>query len=365
MQWIPEYLVKNVTYSNNDQTLYIDLPKNEQISFLALELSCQGSATPRTTTTLVDAIDSYQVMADGSGVLFNLEPELAYYIDFITRGGIYPAHSHNYTPNGRELHEFIIPFGRHMFDEEYLLDTSLYKACQLRIPYDVSGSEWTSATFRANVVMYRPLNKLRPLGFIRSRAVRKESCSAAAQTVMHDLPMSYPLRYVAARFEDIDANLATNLTSAKVNIDEGRLVLADLNSNEWRDLDKKRWPEKSYYQIVPAATDATYFKAHTDYPYPRALFSSGVRALIFKLSAAVGEQCALNVYEADGTTASGGHAVTVQVGGPNPHKCLTMIDGRDEAFPAPSYSQGKIEYTVGATSPVIHTFVQEVVTGRL
>lgn len=365
MQWIPEYLVRNVTYSNNTQTLYVDLPKNEQISFLHLELSVQNGASGVQLTTLIDAIDSYQVMADGSSVLYNLEPELACYVDFLTHGGIYPPLFCNYTPNARSGLQFIIPFGRFPYDEEYLLDTSRYQAVQLRIPYDVSNARWTTATFRANIVMWRPLSKLNPRGFIRSRLVQKEACSAAAQTIMHDLPMRYPLRYVAARFEDIDANITSNLTSMKVNIDEGRLILSDLLSNECRDMDKNRFPERNYYCITPAATHDTYFKGHTDYPYPRMSFSSATQPLIWKLSAAAGEQLALDIYHHDGSEYGGGHAIQVHVGGPNPHKCLTVIDGRADPFPAPSYSQGKVEYTVANNEPTVLTFVQEVVEGGL
>ncbi len=365
MQWIPEYLTKNKTESSDDQTLYIDLPRNEQISHLSLELSMQGVATPRTTTTLIDKLGPYEVIADGSKILYSLEPEIAYYIDFITNGGLYPSMAFNYTPNARELHEFIIPFGRRPFDEQYLLDTGLYNSVQLRVPYSTDGTHFTSGTFRHNIVMHRPVEKLSPTGIIRTRTVRKETSNAAVETLDHALPTTYPLRLAGVRVEDDDVNIATGLTSVKVNVDEGRLILADLNINEFRDWNKRVFPERNYYQIVPAATDATAFKACVDYPYVRALFSSGVRALIFKLSAAAGEQCTLNVYEADGTTASGGHAVTIQVGGANPHKCLLLLDGREQPFDAPAYSEAKIEYTLAAYTTILHTFVQEIVEGKL
>lgn len=363
--WVPEYLSKNTTESSSDQTLYIDLPKNEQISFLGLELSAQGSATPRTTTTLIDDITDYQVVADGSKVLFSLEPELAYYVHFITRGGEYAPLWPNYTPNARCGHEFIIPFGRYMFDEEYMLDTSLYNSVQLRIPYNINNARWTASTFRHNIVMYRPLEKLRPVGFIRSRTVKKETSAGAVETINHALPMTYPLRYVWARFEDLDANIATDVTAMKVNIDEGRLILADLNINEWRDQDKRRWPRKTGYWVTFALTDGTYVKAHTDYPYPESFLSSAVRAFMVKLSAAAGEQVAMNIYEEDGSAASGGHAYSILVSGPNPHKCMTLIDGRKEPFDVTRYSQGKVEYTLAAYTTILHTCVQEVVTGRL
>lgn len=365
MRWVPEYLRKNVTETVDDQTLYIDLPKNEQIGWLQLELSMQGVATPRTTTTLIDKLGPYEVLADGVKVIYNLEAEIAYYIDFVTNGGVYPAHSFNYTPNARELHEFIIPFGRFRGDEEYLLDTSLYNSVQLRVPYSTDGTHFTSGTFRSNVVMWRPLERIpNARGLIRSRTIRKETSSAAG-TVTHDLPTTYPLRLLGVRVEDDDVNLSTNMTAAKVNMDAGRQVLLDLNVNEIRDWNKMLFPERNYYQIVPAATDATAFKAHTDYPYVRSLFSSGVRALIFKLSAAAGVQTTLNVYEADGTTASGGHAVTIQVGGPHPHQCALLVDGRDQPFDVTRYSEGEVEYTASSNTIIFHTFVQEIVLGKL
>lgn len=365
MKWIPEYLKKNVTETIDDQTLYIDLPKNEQIGWLQLELSMQGVATPRTTTTLIDKLGPFEVIADGSKVLYSLEPELAYYIDFVTNGGVYPAHSFNYTPNARELHEFIIPFGRFRGDEKYLLDTGLYNSVQLRIPYSTDGTHFTTQTFRSNIVMWRPHEKVTEvIGVIRSRTVRKET-STSAGTVTHDLPTTYPLHLLAARVEDVDVNLATSCTAVKVNMDAGRDVLLDLNINEIRDWNKTLFPERNYYQIVPAATDATAFTAHVDYPYVRALFSSGVRALIFKLSAAAGQECTLNVYEADGTAASGGHAVTIQVGGPHPHQCMLLVDGREQPFDVTAYSEGEVEYTLAAQTIIMHTFLQEMVAGKL
>lgn len=363
--WIPEYLTKNKTESNDTQTLYIDLPKNEQISFLQVEISAQGSATPRTTTTLIDDITGYEVIADGSKVLYSLEPELAAYIDFVTRGGIYPPMGFNYTPLARETHEFIIPFGRFLFDVEYLLDTSLYNSVQLRIPYDINNARWTTGTLRHNIVMWRPLTKLSPVGFIRSRTVRKETSAAAVETITHDLPMSYPLRYVAARFEDLDQNLSTDCTAIKLNIDEGRLILADLNINEWRDRDKQRYPDLNGYKIMAALSNTTMVKAHTDYPYARAIVSSGVRALMFKLYWAIGEQVGLNVYEQDGTVVTDSHAIDVHVSGPNPHKCLTLLDGRDEPFSVAAYTEGKVEYEMAAYTTILHTFVQEIVAGKL
>jgi len=366
MRWVPEYLKKNVTESNDDQTLYIDLPKNEQVSFLQLEVSAQFAATEPTTTTLIDTIDKYEVVADGSKVLYSLEPELAYYIDFVTHDGVLPPMGFSSGPSYRDTHQFIIPFGRHEFDEEYMLDTSLYDSVQLRIPYNISDTDlWTTGTFRTNILMYRPLQRMTPKGIIRSRTVTKETTSAAAQTITHDLPMTYPLRYVACRVEDMDQNISTVMTGVKLNIDEGRLILFDLNDNEWLDADKRRYPQKNYYKVMAARADTTMYSSYVDYPVPRAIVSSGTMALMYKLYWAIGERCGLNTYTHDGAAAGGSYAIDCYFSSANPHSCVTLIDGRDEPFDASKYSQGKVEYTQGAYAVVFHTFVQEQVLGKL
>jgi hypothetical protein len=252
-----------------------------------------------------------------------------------------------------------------MFDEERMLDTALYKNVQLRISYHTDGTYFQSGTFRSNVVMWRPLEKLAPLGFIRSRVVKKEISNTAVETLTHDLPMRYPLHFCGVRVEDLGVNISTGLTAIKVNIDEGRLILADLNINEWLDLDQMRFPAISEYTVTFACENETYVKSHYDQPWPVSIVSSGVRALMFKIYAAGGERTALNVYEQDGTVAAATHAVGIRLRGSNPHKCMTLIDGRKEPFDVRKYSEGKVEYEMAAYETIMHTFVQEVVDGRL
>lgn len=363
--WIPEYLTKNKTEASNDQTLYIDLPEKEQISFLQIEISVQNAAAAMLLRTIMDIIDKIEIIADGVKTIYNLEPEIASYIQFVTQNGLYPNHGFNYTPNARQTLELIIPFGRYLFDEEYMLDTGLYDSVQLRIPYTLDATYDTLATFRHSIVMWRPLEKLAPVGFIRNRAVQKETTTAAVQTIDHKLPMTYPWRYLGVRVEDTDQNITTDITNIKLNVDEGRLVPFDLRINELRDFDKIRFPETNGYKIMGALSDQTMVRGHTDYPYPRAIVSSGVRALIFKLYWAIGEQVGLNVYEATGVAVTDSHAIDMHVAGPNPHKCLTLFDGRATPFPAANFTQAKVEYEIAAYISTLHTFVQEIVKGRL
>lgn len=363
--WIPEYLTKNKTESSSDQTLYVDLPANEQISFLQIEISIQNAATAILLRTIMDAIDKIEIIADGVKTIYNLEPEIASYIQFVTQNGEYPNHSFNYTPSARSTLELIIPFGRYLYDPEYMLDTSLYDSVQLRIPYTLNATYDTLATFRHSIVMWRPLEKLSPVGFIRSRSIQKETSNTAIETIDHKLPMAYPWRYLGVRLYDSNVNLTTTTTNIKLNVDEGRLVPFDLRINELRDFDKVRYPRTGYYWIVAAIGNTDECRGHTDYPFPESIVNTGVAALMYKIYVARGEQVGLNLYLHDGSTADDAQAICLKVGGPNPHQCLTLFDGRAEPFPAASYSQAKIEYTLAAYEVVLDTFIQEIVLGKL
>ncbi|GAH84136.1 unnamed protein product, partial [marine sediment metagenome] len=56
------------------------------------------------------------------------------------------------------------------------------------------------------------MEKLAPIGLIRSRTIQKEAPTAGVQTVMHKLPMTYPWYYLGVRVEDQDVNINTDVT---------------------------------------------------------------------------------------------------------------------------------------------------------
>lgn len=363
--WIPEYLTKSKVESSNDQTLYVDLPEKEQISFLQIQISVQNAAAAMLMRTIMDTIDKIEIIADGVKTIYNLEPEIASYMQFVTQNGILPNHGFNYTPSGRQTLELIIPFGRYLFDKEYMLDTGLYDSVQLRIPYTLNATYDTLATLTHSIVMWRPLEKLAPIGFIRSRSIQKETSNTAVETISHKLPMTYPWRYLGVRLEDEDQNITTDVSNIKLNVDEGRLIPFDLLINELVDFDKVRFPKKSNYSLVGAWENTEYSRAHVDSPWPEAIIPQAAQALIFKTYHAIGEKVALNLYTHDGEVAAATHALVVKVSGANPHKCLTLFDGREIPFPAASYTQAKVEYTLAAYETVLQTFVQEIVLGKL
>ncbi|GAI12880.1 unnamed protein product, partial [marine sediment metagenome] len=82
-------------------------------------------------------------------------------------------------------------------------------------------------------------------------------------------------------------------------------------------------------------------------------------------TSSVGEQGMVSVFETHGTIATDYIVMSLNMPSHNPHKCMTLYDGRIEPFPAASYTQAKVEYDLANYSMTLHTFIQEIVLGKL
>ncbi|GAI12184.1 unnamed protein product [marine sediment metagenome] len=155
------------------------------------------------------------------------------------------------------------------------------------------------------------------------------------------------------------------MSEIKFNVDEGRLIPFDLRINELRDFDKIRYPRTGFYWIIAVLADQESCRGHVDNPYPESIVNTGLRDLIYRIYVAAGETVGLYVRFHDGSAEEGRSPLCLKVGGANPHQCLTLYDGREEPFPAASYTQAKIEYTHASYVTEVTTFIQEVVLGKL
>lgn len=362
--WIPEYLTKSKTESSDDQTLYVDLPEKEQISFLKVRIQIQNTSTVNLLRSILDPIEKFEVIADGVKTIYNLEPEIASYIQFVAQNGKVAAHE-LYDHGAWCRIELDIPFGRYRFDEEYMLDTGLYDSVQLRIPYKLNTTYETTGKFTHSILMYRPLEKLAPVGLIRSRTIQKEAPTAAVQTIEHKLPMTYPWYYLGVRVEDIDANINADLTAVKLNIDEGRLVLFDLKADELLYADADRFPDPNCYANRIVVTGSGTFHTFGNRALVNGAIIRTAEGYDIAWTSSVGEQSAVSIFETHATVATDAVVLSLDMPSPNPHKCLTLYDGRKEPFPAADYTQAKVEYELANKTMTLHTFIREVVLGKL
>ena len=363
--WIPEYLSNGRTESDDDQTLLIDLPKNEQIGMLMLEIRVTNTATVNNLRSILDMMGDIEVRADGVKTLFSCSAEIASYLAFVARDGVLPDHRFFDTASTVSRLHLPIYFGRFPWDEDYLLDTGLYKNVQLRIPYALNTTYEATGTFQHTLTYWRPLERVSPLGIVRSTIVKRETPAAAIQTRTHDLPTEFPWHYVGVRVIDDDADLNSDLTGVDLNVDAGRLHLLDVDADEVNYMDRLRYAQANAYVSMLAPTGIETVHTFGDWPFSFGTTHHGLSAQFVTVTNIQGENARIAVYDDAGAAETGAVGVSYDSRSPNPHKCLTLFDGRRAPFPAPGHREAKIEYALAALGMTLETFVQELVPGAL
>ncbi len=362
---ILEYLTQGVAEAGSSGTLRIDLPENEQITQMMLELKITNSSTILNTRTPLDVVTSVEIVAGGK-TIFSLEPEAASAACFYLQNGKVPRHIFRHGKTMKPSLRLPLFFGRFQGDSQYLLDTSRYKNPQLVIAWSMDTTYEDSASFTHTISYSRPLEKLADVqGFIRWREIKKSTSSGSAETIRHSLPVDFPWLYLACRVEDINANIRTNLTDVLLNIDSGRLRLIDVAIDELWERDGVRFPNpNAYYQQFAVAGNATC-KTHGDGDAPMGNIIEWLAHRSPAFTSITGEQMLITIYGDAAGEASDDVGVSPNVPTAHPHGSLTLFDGRDHPFPITDYGQAWVDYKVSANVAILYTYVAEVVLGSL
>jgi len=360
---VVEYITNGVTETGSSGTIREDLPVNEQILDLMIELRITNSSTVLNTRSILDVITSIEVVSGGKRI-FSLEPELASYAAFVVRGGKLPDHRFFHGAGAVQRLHLPIYFGRKPLDTRRYLDTSLYKNPQLVIDWSMDTTYENSGSLQHTITYRRPLQKLPSAeGYVRWRELKEELSGASAQTIRHDLPTDFPYFYLACRIEDDDQDINTDLDEVEVNFDSGRAVILDVDGDEINFYDRLRWGFPRGYINQPVVTGQATCRLFADWPFVDSVVPIVEGARIPTVTSIAGEQGVITVYTDAGAQATDAIPVAVDARSPNPHKCLTLIDGRETPFPAPDYGEGWVDFKQNAYAITYHTFVAELVPG--
>jgi len=231
-EWQWHYLAEDYTESAlNSGTVRLKLPEREQISVIDVELYAER-LTGDYDYCMIDIPEKIEVIADGASVLYSCSPETAAFLHF-TQIRALPTMLHTTYPAWTEHYRTKICFGRFERDPDYMLDTSVYNNVYLEIPWSLNTTPFVTHTFSYTIRYLRPIQKLSPKGFIRSRDIEYGSHAwGAAGHYYVDLPLKYPWYMLGARLYDLDADLVTNIPHIKLDIDDGRLVLVDEDTDD-------------------------------------------------------------------------------------------------------------------------------------
>ena len=359
------YLEKERGYTADSGTIYLDLPSAEQVSMLMVEFTVSNtSPTSRDyERTILDVVGKVEVLLAGAKTAYSCCPEVGSYLAWLAAKKVPP---HRIRERGETTLRLPIYFGRYPFDPEYMLDTSLYPSVQLQIPYALNTTYETTGSSKLTVWYARPIDKQSLKGFVRSRTINTYSSTGSAETKEIDLPTGLPWHSVGFRAYDVDCWPSGNVTDVDLDVDQGRLHLFDGRMEDLISLQQLWFGESvrgnqlwampvsgDYWQTFLGDVEAVHFT------------SFAASAWMFASSAIYGPSAEIRMVDADGNAAVNAVDVYCQAEGSLPYSGVALGYFPDAPYAAPLHSDIKIEYTLGAYTTLLETWLQEIVSGRL
>ena len=361
--WQMQYLAKEKGYSSTSDTVLLDLPKNEQISYIVVEYKVGAGTDKDVDHSVLDAVTKVEVILEGSKVAYSMEPEMGSFIEFITKKML-PEHDIRHN-RGDTVMRLTIPFGRFLKDPEYMLDTGLYASAQLQISYlnAAATEDVDSGVITAYYV--RPVEKRAPLGFIRSRIIRTETVPAAGGEREYDLPVGLDWLNLGFRVFDYDEYPYSNVTDVKLDIDDGRLILFEGRFEELMTLQRMWYPHPVGYNINSRAADDDELETLLGINENCLFNVFGSACYMAQFDSFRGHHVDLKLQSASGTAVSSDCNLLYHGVGYLPHGGVVVGNFEKDIFPASTHNEAKLVLTCGTQQPLIQVFLQEVVKGSL
>lgn len=358
--WQFGYLVRNRSLTADAGTVYVDLPRDEHIGALLLKARCTaGDPTAVVgSRSMLDVVTDIQVMLEGSKTAYRANAAVGSFFQACATG---TAPGHTLNTVGAEEISLIIPFGRYFGDGQYMLDTSRYTSAQLQFAYALNTTYESTGTFQYSVGFWRPVEKVNPLGFIRSRIVHTHVTSGSAEVYEVNLPTGLKWLGVGFRAYRWGSFLTDLVSNVDLDVGEGRLHLFNGAVQELEDInDTKFGPNFAAPATLQSLADGGAGPTFLGLPRMVVLTQQSSTSSALAISALNGTSYTL---EASGV--SGRTQVRTQAFGGAPFSCMLLFDGREQPFNASVYADASIEFQFAALTTVLDVFVQEVVEGIL
>lgn len=361
MRWMLEYIKKEVSYTSNSGTIYLDLPDGGQIGLIMLECDATVSSTADSDNSILDLVEKIRVNLDGSKIAYSMQPEVGSFA-WIMQSGKQPPHELSSRATAEDIMRLPICFGRFPFDEEFGLDMGNYKSGSIEIDYTVDTTDYDTTTFDLTAWYLTPIEPLAFRGLIRSRIIEDKASPTASADHEVDFPVTYPYLVAFGRIDDVDEYPTTNVTDLEFRADNGRYEIFDGRIEDLMQLNDLILDPFFEGPIVRHnLVDNEY--GYTFMGYQRMIDVQPFCASDGEMHPTSWKGSRVKV---SSTWAAVQKAMFVQAIGRMPYDCLIVGDWRDRFFDAPAHDDIMLTYTVGSTAPdKLQTVVMEVVEGVL
>lgn len=350
-EWQWAYLRQDIADPRTAATLRVKLPVNELISVIEVEWWAYLDSVSENLTEDcmgIDAVEKLEVIADGATILYSMSPHTASYIEYCRQKKM-PAMDFYMCVKGPPKMRVKIMFGRYMRDPDFMLDTGQYKNVYLEVPYDITAAGYEAGEeFHYTIRYLRPIQRLSPVGFLRSRDIEYGAHDwALAGHHYVDLPLMYPWYRVGVRIWRPFELMHIDMPHIKLDIDDGRLVLVDDDLDDLRTIEDQRqhYPVTTSFHHIDTK-DAAWRKLYCMMGYPNeAAFGllDDENAGVLFLSG-YGDECWVSII--NDAEAMVSNSIFMTFRGENYMCCQTIKDWEDtEPFPVLEHSAARLDYT--------------------
>lgn len=358
MDHLLHYIKKEVSYTSDSGVIYLDLPKDADISMLMLEvdMTVKGGSHDN-TNSILHCVEKIHVLLDGAKVAYTMQPEVGSY-DYWLRRGSHPPHELASRPTADDIMRLPIMFGRYPGDLEYGLDTGLYGSAAVEIEYTLDTSDYDTTTTDLTAWILVPVEPVTYNGFIRARIIEDKAAPTASSVHTVDFPSTYPLLAAFFRIQDSNEYPYNNVTDLDFQADQGRYRIFN---GRFEDLLMINDIILGYNVEGPTVR---HHVADTNNPIAFMGMMRGWRIESFSGYAnnITSTSWKGNQYDVSVAATVSGFFTGI---GRLPYCCVLLGDWRDKPFDAPAHADLKCDYTISTSPDYLTTCVLEVVTGVL
>lgn len=230
--------------ASNDATLRVKLPVSNVLHSLAVLVECTNGATNAQGQTMREVIDWIKVIADGSQVLFYLEPEtirLQHLLD--TRENLVETINEGASIVQKAV--FPVKFGRDWFDPEYYLDLAMFNDLELQIKFSptIAATSFTTGTTTTTVIgLMTMAGQPGPYkGSFVTRIIENFTTVASGDKTVKP-PQGWPYRSLFVRSYEAGIQDGVDITGVKLDLNNGGVTPLNMTWNQLHNLNQSLKP---------------------------------------------------------------------------------------------------------------------------
>ena len=235
MYWKHDRYYKGEQISNNS-TWKQELPESGLLSAIMLRLTMTNAAAIQNSNKarIIDHLNKIEVTDGGTKTMFSLTGQELKAQNFYMAGQVMPESAILYG-NKTQRTTVLVPFGRHLYDTEYMLDMGAFDSVYLEISNDLSATQCADKGCNVDVQLIMAEDfRGKPAKYMKNYEWRNGKPDADGQHVNHALPTTERLKTLMIQTDpDLAAlgsmthNPASDSYNLKMSLRSGKEIVWD------------------------------------------------------------------------------------------------------------------------------------------